>query len=525
MLSATAQRSSSNLTIENRESSSHMKSPSLLNYLGSISSPPGWRRSFSTISIGDDIKTLVSSKTEHKETPSGPEKPVKKLTFVQKIFRKGVKTVLSNLITYKRSKSNYKTMYERWQHEKIEWGIICILSGFIQSILVGCIESYILWSVYKFTMLSWGDYKGSSQFILTYMSLFICAQFVFTFLLVDAAWKKNSLQVGVSSLKACSTSFLAVYAATPTPSIYTNTATQTTPFQAPNASLSTLYLSNANGSVYFDLMADCPWTIDDRTVKRLTDSLNLISVTDSFQSAILALCVIGCFCSLMFGWKAISEYKWKIFELQGASLRRRYMILRYHFFLVLIKINLFFMFSIVTMIVSASYYSAEQQSNKYAVLSAQYYFYSSQSPGYLIPQSMIPSFASTAPFSTTLIPSLIVTLFVAIILFALGWHAIHRTNVAAMVVFLFFIVGDLAAVGYVINLVNTNSSFDSTRLIVMLLAYIQCITDICILCTGIMSIRDFNQGLKIMLNAQKILATSDPDLFQRAKPRTKAVLD
>ncbi|KAI8836681.1 hypothetical protein BJ741DRAFT_708383 [Chytriomyces cf. hyalinus JEL632] len=461
-----------------------------------------------------------------------------------KRLRKEIKTIISNMFSHHGSRSHGGNWIERLKHDKVEWGFINVLAGFLQSIIVGGLEGYLSWRIWKFYTTCWGDHAGSFPFIQVHAALFIAGQFALAFGFMDAAVNKNSLQVfsfilfnagifaysfvqkgRIVSLQTCGNTFLDVYSKDPSPTIYTDVGNRITPFQTSSTALTALFLSSRDGSVTFDLMGDCPWTFSKGTLEALRENNYLLTDMDSLLNAIMAMCAIGVMASIVLGSKALSEYKWKIFELQGASLRRRYMILRYHLFIVLLKMNLFLKLSIVTMMISASYFSSEALADKQRALSQKYYFYSSQSQEYLIPESMVPSVDNVPPLSTTLVPAAVITAFISSVFFALGWYGIRKTNLVAMTFFFVLIVGDIAADMYLVTLVQSSSLYSYTRENLLVFTALQIILDVVAFVTGAMSIRDFNQGLRIMLDAQRVLATSDPELFQRPKSRTRPILD
>jgi hypothetical protein len=53
---------------------------------------------------------------------------------------------------------------------KVDWGLAALITGFAQAIICGCLESYMLWTIWKFGNVSWGQLSGGYQFIL--VSLF-----------------------------------------------------------------------------------------------------------------------------------------------------------------------------------------------------------------------------------------------------------------------------------------------------------------------------------------------------------------
>ncbi|ORY50095.1 hypothetical protein BCR33DRAFT_713671 [Rhizoclosmatium globosum] len=462
----------------------------------------------------------------------------------QKLVRKGVKIVATNILSHNDSRSQRETLWEKIKKGNVEWGVIFIVTGLLESIIVGCIEGYLLWKVWKFIGLCWGDYSGGSRFILVYMSLFLFAEFFFVFGLVDAAWNKNSLQIVVWTLfnigqfsytliqrnriaviQSCASQFIAIYAADPKPTIYTDVRNRTSPFDPSKPPVDPLYLSTRDGTVSLDLTGGCPWQFNDDILDKLNNALSFMNGWEGFQTVIPVISGLGIVVLAGLGWNTIKEFKWKQFQLQGASLRRRYMILRYHLFIILLKLNIFCSGCIISMMLAATLYSEQGERDLITGFTTLTRLYPGAPLTYIIPQSMVPTAKLASSLSSNIVTTSCVSILFAIMYICLGWYAIRKSNVIAMSVFVILVIADIGAVVYVINLVNSNEIYLSTKDILIVFCYLKFFLNIITIINGIWSTQDFKSGLRTMLDAQRVLANSDTDLFVKLKPRTAPVLD
>ncbi|KAJ3125074.1 hypothetical protein HK100_011006 [Physocladia obscura] len=319
-------------------------------------------------------------------------------TKTKKRAANSINIVMSTLLDERRGRDyKHESFWKRFTQGKFYWGLACVLSGVAQTLIASFIE------VWKYTNLCWGTLDGSAQFILIYMALFIFAQLFLAVGLIDAV---NS-----------------------TPTIYTNIVTLQTPFQNPNASLKSLYLSSHDGSVYFDLMGNCPWSFQDGMLKNLENNASILDDLLSVQIFLIFVCTLGTMLLFFFGERAI-----------------RVMLLRYHAFIILLKMNMFFTISIVTMLISSSYFAQAQQLDQNIALTTQYHFYSS-ALSYLIPTSMLPSINGVTSYDPTLIPSTTITVAFGCLYLTTGWYSIRNSNLPLTIFFVALILSNIAALG------------------------------------------------------------------------------
>ncbi|KAJ3210917.1 hypothetical protein HDU82_007145 [Entophlyctis luteolus] len=276
----------------------------------------------------------------------------------------------------------------------------------------------------------------------------------------------------------------------PTPTIYTNTETLQTPFQNPNASLSSLYLSTHDGIVYFDLLGVCPWSFRDGVLDILRK--NLTKLNDIRPCEVCQIIL-----TLTYNKKFLPpsvEYKWQVFELQGASFRRRYMVLRYHFFVILLKLDVFFSANILAILLAAAYYAQAAEQDQITALSSQYHFYSPTVLAYLIPASMIPNAKFVVSYTVLMIPSTAISVICSCMYYGVGLYGVRKTNVVVSVIFLVLTVLNFGGVLYSMTLVFSEKDFAIARDEAMLFSFL----DIATFVTTIFCMKDYKSGLRTM---------------------------
>ncbi|KAI9334902.1 hypothetical protein BDR26DRAFT_1009479 [Obelidium mucronatum] len=336
------------------------------------------------------------------------------------------------------------------------WGEIMLINGFIQAIVLGCLESYVLWSVWKFVELSWGSTSGSAQFYL--------------------AWNKNSMQViacilfnlgilaysfiqinHIKKIKACAVNFVAVYASGPYPSV-----------------INQFTLVSEDGTKSFNLQGTCPWSLDPDIESRLISSLG----------------GLGNLFGVFFGYKTYQEYGWSMYQVQGASIERKWIMTRYHMFILVLKLNYFL-------------HVGFRQSNGSRLLllpkgnhGPKHY---AQHPWILGPTSeptvIFPNDYSKVP-RNLLLPLSIVAISAGVLSYLFGWNAIRKCNRYLMLGFLGLLLADFVAVIYGLSAVFTDPKYEITKDALALFCSINLIINIITWFIGLNNIRDFDRGLK-----------------------------
>ncbi|KAI8613491.1 hypothetical protein BC830DRAFT_473954 [Chytriomyces sp. MP71] len=377
------------------------------------------------------------------------------------------------------------------------WGEMMLINGALQSILSGSLECYIFWAVWKFLYVSYGNESGSAQFILAYCGLFILAEIFMLLGLLDAAWNKNSMQVIAcmifnlailsysfvqlnyisQRIRFCATSFIEVYQDGGYPFIVNN---------------STLVESNQQAS--FNLVGACPWSLQQNMPQLLTMNLSLLNRSAPIELIIVGVSGLGNLLGLFFGFKTYQEYGWSLYQVQGASIKRKWIITRYHLFILLLKLNIYFTLGFVAQMVAAFYYSEKGITDREALLARPWILGPTNETTIIQPL--------THPYkepNNILLPSSIAAIFAAIISYVLGWNAIRRCSRNLMFCFLVLVFGDFLAAIYGLIAMYSDTKYEITRTPLAMFCMIQIAVNIVTWIVGYMNILDFKRGLKDLL--------------------------
>ncbi|ORY46905.1 hypothetical protein BCR33DRAFT_848940 [Rhizoclosmatium globosum] len=375
------------------------------------------------------------------------------------------------------------------------WGELMLINGTIQAIVLGCLESYVFWSVWKFIDLSWGATSGNAQFYLVYFGLFVLAEIFMALGLLDAAWNKNSMQViacilfnfGILSysfiqinhirkIQICAESFIAVYAAGPYPFVFNQTQ---------------LYAQDQ--STYFNLMGTCPWTLDPNAAERLTESLKYLRDAAPVELVICGISGLGNLMGMFFGYKTYQEYGWSMYQVQGASIERKWIMTRYHLFILVLKFNIFFTLGFVSQMVAAFYYSQKGVTDQLQMFNTPWILGPTNETTVIMPNDY------TKVPKNLLLPLSIVAIVAASLSYLFGWNAIRKCNKLLMLSFLGLLLADFAAVVYGLQAVFTDKKYEITKDALALFCFLQIIINLVTWIIGFQNIRDFDKGLKDLL--------------------------
>ncbi|KAJ3230288.1 hypothetical protein HDU81_004624 [Chytriomyces hyalinus] len=379
------------------------------------------------------------------------------------------------------------------------WGEWMLINGVVQAVISGCLECYIFWAVWKFLNVSWGGNSGSAEFILAYFGLFILAEIFMTLGLIDAAWNKNTMQVvacmlfniGILSysfiqmnyikdrIKLCSTSFLDVYSDGGYPYIASNST-----------------LIQQSGNAKFNLLGACPWQLDAGITERLAQNIYLLDNAYVIEILIVGVSGLGNAFGLFLGIKTYQEYGWSLYQIQGASIMRKWIITRYHLFILLLKANIFFTLGFATQMIAAFYYSDKGVSDRKRMLSTPWTLGSSNQTIIIADYS-----GNISGPKNYLLPSAIVGGIVATCSYILGWSAIRRCSKNLMYGFLALMFLDFIAAFYGLVAVYSDQKYEITRTPLALFCMIQMLINVVTWVVGFMNMRDFELGLRELLLA------------------------
>ncbi|KAI8833579.1 hypothetical protein BJ741DRAFT_611470 [Chytriomyces cf. hyalinus JEL632] len=379
------------------------------------------------------------------------------------------------------------------------WGELMLINGVVQAVISGCLECYIFWAVWKFLYVSWGGNSGSAEFILAYFGLFILAEIFMTLGLIDAAWNKNTMQVvacmlfnlGILSysfiqmnhindrIKLCSTTFLDVYSDGGYPYIASNST-----------------LIQQSGNAKFNLLGVCPWQLDVGITERLAQNIHLLDNSYVIEILIVGVSGLGNLFGLFLGLKTYQEYGWSLYQIQGASIKRKWIITRYHLFILLLKANIFFTLGFATQMIAAFYYSDKGVSDRKRMLSTPWTLGATNQTIVIADYS-----GQISGPKNFLLPSAIAGAIVATCSYILGWSAIRRCSKNLMYAFLAIMFLDFIAAFYGLVAVYSDQKYEITRTPLALFCMVQMLINLVTWVVGFMNMRDFGRGLRELLQA------------------------
>ncbi|KAI8827545.1 hypothetical protein BJ741DRAFT_629603 [Chytriomyces cf. hyalinus JEL632] len=379
------------------------------------------------------------------------------------------------------------------------WGELMLINGVVQAVISGCLECYIFWAVWKFLYVSWGRTSGSAEFILAYFGLFILAEIFMTLGLIDAAWNKNTMQVvacmlfniGILSysfiqmnhindrIKLCSTTFLDVYSDGGYPYIASNST-----------------LIQQSGNAKFNLLGVCPWQLDAGITERLAQNIYLLDNSYVIEILIVGVSGLGNLFGLFLGFKTYQEYGWSLYQIQGASITRKWIITRYHLFILLLKANIFFTLGFATQMIAAFYYSDKGVSDRKRMLSTPWTLGATNQTVVIADYS-----GQISGPKNFLLPSAIAGAIVATCSYILGWSAIRRCSKNLMYAFLAIMFLDFIAAFYGLVAVHSDPKYEITRTPLALFCMVQMLINLVTWVVGFMNMRDFGRGLRELLQA------------------------
>ncbi|KAJ3415164.1 hypothetical protein HDV05_005444 [Chytridiales sp. JEL 0842] len=419
--------------------------------------------------------------------------------------------------------------------KKIDWGLAALYTGVCQAVLCGSIESYILWAIWKYGYLGWGAISGGYQFILVYLALFILAQWFLGLGLFDAAWNKNGMQVltvvafniaifsysliqinQTSKLRQCSDDYIAIFDMAGKPTI-----SQT--IDPLTGDYTSLFLASADSSIKFDLLGMCPWSLEPGIADVLRKNRSILAAVRPLQFVIVALTACGNIAGGFFAYKVYQAYGWMVYQTQGASIEKKWMITRYQFFTLLLKYNIFFTTAIVAQFVAAYYYTRKAAADRAISLSIPIP-YGPNNTSIILTPSGSGHIIEMKPITQFLLPSVILVFVGAVLYYALGWFGIRRSSYPLMYAFLFIMIGNVFAMSYALYVTFTDDDYTVAKNSMAMFCIVQLILNIATCVIAVYNMRDFKKGLKALLEVKKNIP-KDPENGGKLMPRTIPVLD
>ncbi|KAJ3306146.1 hypothetical protein HDV03_000380 [Kappamyces sp. JEL0829] len=258
-----------------------------------------------------------------------------------------------------------KTLAKR---NKTHWARLNVyLSTFI-FVVVSTLEMVIVIMLINFINATFSrEMSGSSSILAIYFGIFI-AGLAFQLLgAIDANFEKNTMQIVAVGLF----NFLGVaYAIVQIVQLrnFRNCVVEVTTIVASSPLDSQeqyARLYDLEHPCYFDIVepvSDQNRTlamVGTKTIPAIVASINReISVFNLFNPLLIVICVIMCLgatAGVYFAYMAYQQTGWHVFMLQGADIRKKKMIQRYHLFLLFLKLNAFFFLGLAGQYIVSTY--------------------------------------------------------------------------------------------------------------------------------------------------------------------------
>ncbi|KAJ3088589.1 hypothetical protein HK102_008407 [Quaeritorhiza haematococci] len=376
--------------------------------------------------------------------------------------------------------------------KKLDWARVAIVLSLIQAIFICAIESYIFSQIFQFTKQAWGSSgSGSQPFILVYFGLYIFAQVFQLWLVYDAFRSKNTMQVvAVAVFNLCSFFYSIV--------------------QVRQVDRVESCLSSRNA-------IDCPTLLEAANVTEISrhymDSTRPVLYVNI--GAMLLFVLLGFFVAQ----RVYVAYGWAIWETHGAGLRTKRMLQRYHTFILLLKLNIYFSIGIVAQMVGAIFYTTRQQNLNSPTPEPT----PTNGSNSTIPSDILnPTASGSSVFKSLVLPLSIILSVVFLLYYTLGYFGVRRGSYFVMSSFLFIIAASFVSVLVALVFINLSSQFQISIIWLSTFAVIQILLNIATFLNGVWCMWDFHRGLPQLLK-EKPAALAVEGMSQA--PRTQPVLD
>ena len=174
----------------------------------------------------------------------------------------------------------------------------------------------------------------------------------------------------------------------------------------------------------------------DQGLARIQSGVDIINGLIPLAGVIAALTLVYSLIGVMTSFKVYQEYGLSLIQKNGASLHKKNMLQRYHAYILLLKLNIFFSCGIIIQMVGALYYY-----NKQANIDME------------ISKNVSKYFVAGACSIMCL---------VAIIFYAVGYYGVKKASYSLMGVFLLLMVGNGIALIYAIVIASTEPAYKLT---------------------------------------------------------------
>ncbi|KAI8814650.1 hypothetical protein BJ742DRAFT_892625 [Cladochytrium replicatum] len=369
-----------------------------------------------------------------------------------------------------------------------------------QLVTIIALEAYMIRAEWVFINDAFGyEHRGALPFILVYMFLFLFYQIFHSVMIWEATNSKNPLQlITMSIFNLCALAYAGIQVyqverVRTCGSVVAKLENATFISTCPQFFVSDLSFNLTLGETSLVVRRELIEGVSDVLQKQATTALHAFSPTHYYiMGAIVVLMVFyngsagyATYRGQLTAWalleKLVRAFGWVLFYTQGANIARRDMMKRYHGFILLLKLNVYFYVSIITQFIVALYYQIKRS------------------------QVTNTTSNSSTPFLDLTISGASVVTVVAITYYLLGYYGVHKGNKILMYIFLVLMFGSLVAVLFLFTLIFL-PDYGYLRVTEIWLSTFCVLEILCATATlgmGVWLLRDFDHGLSTVLNSMK----------------------
>ncbi|KAH6566017.1 hypothetical protein BASA60_009668 [Batrachochytrium salamandrivorans] len=413
------------------------------------------------------------------------------------------------------------------------WPKLTVGLSFIQAILMTVLQDILIISLLGFTNAVFTTTtSGFSPYIAVYQGLLIIALFFQLLGSLDAYLLRNSMQViAVGGFQA----LIIMYSCAQIVQMYSfrqcvndyraigmsdmNNLTQAAAiWDLEQGGCPFRTINKVNSTFYFTI--GDPTTATPRDISiAMSKNMSTIHTSISISYAILVLMLLFTVIGAFISQKTIEIYGWSVFYSHGADLAKREILRRYHLFIVLLKLNVYFSAGIVLQMFSALYFSQTVQTTMSTI------------PGdvgsAIAPatnETMISQQASARRIVFCIASAIV--LFVAVLYYFFGYYGIQRGSRLFMILFFIVMACNMSAVTFAFSEAVFNDLYRVIRLWFSLFVVIQFILNVFTIISAVICMRDFDSGLpEIAKSLGAIKISSSAHLPSMVLSRNKDQLD
>lgn len=210
----------------------------------------------------------------------------------------------------------------------LAWSLVGIFFSLAQCIILVALEADLLASVLQFFRLGVGSIEnaGTQAILVVYIVLFMAGQITYSILTLNASFSRNSLQVMAAS------AFNAL--------LFVYSIVQFLQVEALATGLELclgIVAPSSRAQVEHLQLCIQPTTTG-------LQAIDLIKSTLSIRISIIALSLAFSLIGFFLAYRAYLEFGWSVWQQQGADIRKRNILRLYHIFLLLLKVNVYFLY-------------------------------------------------------------------------------------------------------------------------------------------------------------------------------------